>query len=303
MANRLSWQLFLLVALFLQGCAARDYGWEAQESSRSQREVLSQANAELNAAWAARDNPVQLRRALELYESDLETKPESRFLLVRLARGYYLYGVLLTDTNLKLAAFKRGMHYGDRALYTFPEFRERFDKSRQIGEAVETLGIEAIGAIYWAAVNMAKWARLEGMVKILLLKNKARAMVEHVYKLDSGYNHGAADRYLGAYYAVVPAYAGGDLERSRRHFEQALARAPNYIGNRVYMAETFAVAKSDGHLFRKLLREAIAADPSSCSDAVPEQRLAQARARDLLQQYDDLFWDEDEDERTQLPTK
>jgi hypothetical protein len=105
---------------------------------------------------------------------------------------------------------------------------------------------------------------------------------------------------LGAYFAAVPEFAGGDLARSRDHFQASLDRAPEYLGTYVLMAELYATRAHDEGLFRTALDAVLAAepcgaaatgrpciDPAIAADAV----IAKRRARLLRARTAGLFSD------------
>ena len=81
-----------------------------------------------------------------------------------------------------------------------------------------------------------------GFATILSYKDEIRAIMARCLELDAAYFHSGPHRYFGAFYARVPAFAGGDLERSREHFDTALSVDPNYFDQRdgkVYSAEGY----------------------------------------------------------------
>ena len=58
--------------------------------------------------------------------------------------------------------------------------------------------------------------------------------------LDENYFFAGPHRYFGAMYGLAPGFAGGDMDKSREHFEKAIALAPNYLGSRVLYLEVWA---------------------------------------------------------------
>jgi hypothetical protein len=88
-----------------------------------------------------------------------------------------------------------------------------------------------------------------------------------------------AERELGALYAALPAYAGGDLELARKHLMSAVQRAPQDARNHLVLARTVAVKAQERDLFVRHLR--IAAKSADAATA--------AQAQALLQRENDLF--------------
>ena len=89
------------------------------------------------------------------------------------------------------------------------------------------------------------------------------------------YWYAGAERSFGVIYAAAPAIAGGDIERSRTHFEAALARAPGFLETRLLYgmfhrdrAMLGAVARGEG------------GDPDPA--IAPEQAVARRKTELLL---------------------
>jgi hypothetical protein len=253
--------------------------------------------AEIERLWPQRDEPARRRELIGHLEAVTTTptgtvtdESEGRYnLLVRLSRALYLEGTETKSRKDRAKVFERGMLAADGALYTFPAFRESFEQTGAVEQAVKVLGTEAIDAIYWNSVNLGKWARSEGLAKILMQKDKVKAMVEHVASLDPTFVHGATDRYFGAYYAALPAIGGQNLPLSKEHFDRALTSGPDYLGNLTLMAEYYALARDDGPLYKRCLDVVIASPTDTLPGLEPEQRMARRSALTMLENIEDRF--------------
>ena len=84
------------------------------------------------------------------------------------------------------------------------------------------------------------------------------------------------------------AAAGGDLDRSRQHFEYSIGQQPNYFGTRVLMAENLAVKLQDREMFVEQLQYVIDGDPSALEGAEPENAVEQRKAREAMERVDEL---------------
>ena len=105
--------------------------------------------------------------------------------------------------------------------------------------------------------------------------------MSRVLELDPEFLHGAADRYFGAFYAVAPSFAGGDMNKSKEHFEKSLERAPLYAATKVLMADVYAAKKQDRALYDKLLDEVIAMPVEALPDMIPETKVEKEKAQEL----------------------
>jgi tetratricopeptide (TPR) repeat protein len=259
---------------------AKEAGKEAPKADLEQ---------EAEAHWEKRGSVGDLWKAMHLYKQIVKTNP-SRKAFARLARGYYLlgYGYLKKKEEV-LAAYDEGAKWGERIMGLSPKFSKKIAAGEKDYKALSVAKKEDVPGIYWAYVNLGKWSVLQGFTTVLANKSKLKAFIDKVTELDDKYYYAAGDRGLGAYYAKAPSFAGGDLEKSEKHFKKCLSIAPNYLGTKVAMAEFYAVKKQDKKLFKKLLDEVIAADVNVIPEIVPIQTIEKRKAKELLAKMDDLF--------------
>ena len=277
--------------LFLAcGCGASRQTAYLADAASAKSVVAGATETTAKQLWDERENPAKLRQALELYEQLAKAQPTRRDLLERLSRGYYLlaYGYETEEEKI-LAAYDAGARWGERILGLSSRFKERIAASAKDYEALDVTTKEDVAGVYWAYANLGKWAVLKGFTTVLRYKSKLKAFVDRAHELDPSYYHAAADRGLGAFYAKAPSFAGGDLKKSRAHFDSALKIAPGYFGTKMLMAEYYAVKTQDRKLFERLLDEVIKGDPNALPDVVPIQKVDQRKARDLLATADELF--------------
>ncbi len=223
-----------------------------------------------------------------------EAHPDKPAVLIAAAEAQMAYAMGFLDKAQKERAksmFLKAKTYGLRALSRNRKFARALDGSYE--DFVHALGhfrkkdadallATATSWVMWIIASSDSPAALGDMPKVL-------AMMERVQELDPRIRQGGVDLFYGIYYTVLPLGGGRDLAKARRHFERSIAVAgPDYLLNRVTFAEYYARYAFDQELFERTLRNVLAAEP-----AVPEFTLmnavAQARARALLAQMDDLF--------------
>jgi hypothetical protein len=187
-----------------------------------------------------------------------------------------------------LGAFEKGVAAGERALASVsPEFRTKVTHDEKVEVAIQVVGKEGLPAMYWYAVNLGKWSRAKGIAALLGNKDRVKGVLERVLALDETFFYGAPHRYFGVYWSLLP--VGRDLDKSKQHFDKSLAIAPNYVGTKVLMAESYAVKKQDRALFAKLLDEVLATPDAIIPEVTPETRIEKDKARELKAKIDDLF--------------
>ena len=293
-----------VVTAFAMGCgSSREAVWDTTPDTQtqeprtaeqqSQREQLIAAGEE---AWTNRLDEAQLKTAIEKWEQAAELDASDHTLWVRLARAYYF----LADGHMSfdearademVETYEKGIQASERALVALsPEFAQRMRAGTRIEEAVAVLDAQAVPALYWRSSNMGKWGLSKGFATVLSYKDEIRAIMARCLELDASYFYHGPHRYFGAFYARVPAFAGGDLERSKEHFETALAADPGYLGTRTLMAEFYAVKSQNRELFNQQLEAVLSADLSALpEDVLPENTIEQRRAEALKTKGDELF--------------
>lgn len=303
--SRTTWMgVAAVLAAFAVGCgSSRDAVWDTTPESEaqqpqsaeqvSQREQLIAAGEE---AWQGRLDESQLETAIQKWEQAAELDASDHDLWVRLARAYYFHadGHMSFDearADEMVATFEKGIQASERALVALsPEFAQRMRAGTRIEEAVAVLDAQAVPALYWRSSNMGKWGLAKGFATVLSYKDEIRAIMARCLELDASYFYHGPHRYFGAFYARVPAFAGGDLERSKEHFETSLAADPGYLGTRTLMAEFYAVKSQNRELFDEQLEAVLSADLSSLpEDVLPENTIEQRRAESLKTRGDELF--------------
>ena len=174
--------------------------------------------------------------------------------------------------------------------------RVQMTEMPQLVAAMHSLvGLAAVFVGYNAYIEMGRVlamapeerALLDGFAAILAHKDDIFAIMQHVQSLDETFFYGAPHRYFGVYWAKLP--FGKDLNKSKTHFEKAVAISGNYLETKVLFAEFFAAYSDDEALFKKLLNEVIATPDDVDPALVPENRNAKRTAQAMLANIGDYF--------------
>ncbi len=251
--------------------------------------------AQGDAAFANRGDEAQLRAAIDAYTQAVDAVPGDHATWVKLSRAQYF----LANGHLEFdearaeectAMYQASITSAERGIAALaPEFAEQFRSSGQFATGLPQLDQRAVGLIYWRSSALGRWARRDGFATILAYKDEIRASMTRCLELDREYFFGGPDRYFGAFFAVAPTYAGGDLERSRQHFDYSISRYPGYFGTHVLYAVEYAVKSQDRELFTRELQWVIDNDPNMLPDVAPENVVEQRKAREALARADELF--------------
>lgn len=282
------------------GGGGRSAAWEATtadtqpvtEESRSQHDQLVATG---DAAWEQREDIEQLRAAIAAWSQALEADATDWVLWHRLARAQYFLadGHMAFDPALETettAMYQSAVTSAERSLQALsPAFADRMNAGERVDAAVTVLDATAVPALYWRSAALGKWARRDGFATLLAYKDEIRAVMTRCLELDRDYFYNGPDRYFGAFFAVAPTYSGGDLNRSREHFEYAISRNPGYLGTHVLYAVEYAVKQQDRALYERELNLVISADAAAIPEVRAENLAEQRKAREALARAADLF--------------
>lgn len=277
-------------------CAGRSAVWKEQTQADSAPPVTTDSAASLavkgDSLWEERADPAKLRQAIQVWEKSVASDPENSGVLVKLTRAHYFLadGYLRDKEDEYLEVMDKGVTWGEKALMAVsPEFAEKMRQGEKFQDAVSVVSKEGVPAMYWYASSLGKWAKRKGFAVLLGQKDNVKATMDLCLELDPEYFYAGPHRYFGAFFAVAPAFAGGDLEKSKVHFNKSLEMEPHYLGTKVLWAQELAVKEQDEETFERLLNEVLAAPDDGIPELVPETRVEKEKAKGLLAKKDELF--------------
>ena len=209
-----------------------------------------------------------------------------------ISHTYYLLAEYETDKTKKLEIYENGLKYGEIALNKIPAFVLAKKEGKIENEALALITKDDMEALYWTAANLAKFAKYSAFTKKVSMKSRIRSMWDKIYTLDPNYYYAGGYRFFGGYYALVPAITGDqDPIKAKEMFDKCLEISPEYLETKVLFAEAYCThAKiKDRELFKKLLHEVMNAELELYPDIIPENTIAQEKAKRLLDQENELF--------------
>ena len=295
--------ILVAVSMALSACSGRKAVWEGGSSTPPAAAATDAAAAPAaddgaavpgDAEWDQRTDVAKLRAAIATWEKAAEADPNNATLLVKLTRANYFLadGYLRGEADEKeyLKTMDKGVKWGEKALVaSSPEFAAAMQGGAKFPEAIAKVGKEGVPAMYWYASSLGKWAKKKGFAVLLGQKDNVKATMDRCLELDPTFYHGGPHRYFGAYYAIAPAFAGGDLEKSKVHFKKSLEIAPDFVGTKVLWAAELAVKQQDEATFDALIAEIEAAKEDAIPEVMPELRVEKQKAAELKANRGDLF--------------
>lgn len=291
--------LLALSPLVACASAGREAAWEKQPPGPAAGTVTATASAELasaEAAWAARDDKAQVQAAITAWEAIALKEPTNAGVMAKLSRAYYFLvdGHIALEagdvTEQKLENHQKGADWGEKALLILdPKFGEKMRAGVEFETAIADIEAPSIDAAYWYCTNLSRFANAKGLSARLFYKDRVAAGMRRIGQVDAKYFHSASDRFFGAFYSALPSIAGRDLDKSREHFDKAIAASPEYLSNKVLKADFLAVNLDDEKLYKQLLDEVLAAPDGEDPDYAPENRAAKRQAKKFLAMAGDRF--------------
>jgi tetratricopeptide (TPR) repeat protein len=114
-----------------------------------------------------------------------------------------------------------------------------YEKAGQYARKVMDMDPNRIEAHYWYGLFLLKEAQKRGIRGYFTVKAGIREL-EKVRKSMPGYDHAGASRVLSLLYCLAPGWSPfGNLDKSIQLGKEATRLAPNYILNRMYLADAY----------------------------------------------------------------
>jgi len=291
--------LLTLFTLLLLSCSSTSdlSGGSSRNSKKLTFQEYEESIAEGLRLWKNRYRKSGILKFIEKFEDcagaseDYDSQILSRYKIYeRLARAYYLLGYNhQKDLSKSKKSWQTGASWAEKALYTNNKFKEAVGKYGEFTPALSRVTDDQVGALYWYLANIGMWSKNSGVSTTLKYIKLIKSMIKRIAKTDPNYHYGGLDRYKGAYFAVLPSYAGGDIKKSRDHFIKSLRVGPEYLGTKVLYAMIYALKTKNKPLFKKLLTEVVESPPIHDPNIRAENLLEKKKASVLLKKLDDLF--------------
>jgi hypothetical protein len=278
------------VVVALAACGGKNPGSYEKLGADTAKKAAEDAVAAADALWEQRASVDKLKLAIAAYEKLAETDPNNRHIAVRATRGWYFLADGFTEDNdAKIEQYQRAIEWGKRCMAINEAFASRVNAGEKEKDAVDALTVDDVPCTYWTASALGKWAKASGIAKSIKHLPTVKAYISTVEKLAPTYYPHGPPRYWGAYYSVIPGFAGRDLELSAEYFEKTIAGSPDYLGSYVLRAENLAVANQDVKQFDADLALVLAFDVNKLPELTPENGREKLKAKHLVSQRSELF--------------
>ena len=156
------------------------------------------------------------------------------------------------------------------------------DLDRQLAKA----GKKDVPDLFWATLAWLTWIQQQqgspaAMADLVVVEKIMARLLE----LDEAFQAGAIHLFFGALDATRPAMAGGNLDRSRQHFERALQISGHkFLLIQATYAETYARQAMNKELHAQLLKEVSDFSIQSAPDLALSNVIAKKKAARFLEE-------------------
>jgi tetratricopeptide (TPR) repeat protein len=281
--------VLLLMTTLSSGCSSRRLAVQATLPLIASQIVSMQEERDVDLAEKA------IPASLKMLEGLAKEDPENVWILEKLAEGFCGYAFsFLEDSEPERASglYLRGKDYAFRALEI--QGNGKTWKGLSLDEWSKRL-VEVTPsqqpALFWAGQCWGSWLSLNlDSVEAFSSLPRIDALMNRAVELDPDFHYAGPHLFLGAYYGGRSRMLGGNPDKARNHFEQALKITEGkYLLISFLYAKTYAVQNQDRELFKSQLEKVIEAS----DEVLPEQRLAnqiaKRKAAVLLGEIDELF--------------
>jgi len=280
------WRSFFVVgALLLSGCAAI----VAQQTSGLADALGSAIRANKDLQTVKDGAPAYLL----LMDAMVQQDPESPQLLLGAADLYSFYGGVFVDDPARAVLFaNKAMDFASRGSCLQDEVfcdwasldRDAFAARLAELEPDHLATLNAVASVWvgWIQANSDDWNAIAQL-------NRVQQMIERVVALDSNYEQGTPQLYLGVLHTLLPPLQGGKPELGRSYFEASIAASEgrNLLA-KTYFAKFYARMMFEQALHHQLLTEVIESDFDDPQFNLMNE-LAKQEARILLAEASDYF--------------
>ena len=233
--------------------------------------ALAGLKAEAEKIFPQRYEIEKSRQLIQAYEKILGQVPNSEEYWVKLSYAHFWLGD-------RLAVEKTPKK----------ELLDAYDKSIRAAQEAIRINPDSVGGNFWMTVSQGRSTLVKGILGGgFSLGGSVQGMMI-VSRDNINFYFGGVYRYWGRFVFEIPKIARRiidfKLEESAYFMKKALAVAPNFFMNHVYLAETY-LAMDQKDLARGELTWVLKTKPDILPLAEPENRLEQDRAR--------LIWKEE----------
>ena len=223
---------------------------------------------------------------LLMIDSMIAANPSNRSLLLTGTQAYSGTIAALqscsADSQRIETLSEKAKDYGVRLLSnTLPENNLSVDA---LGRALAHVKPNNSKYLFWGAFGWLTWVQQQqgspaAMADLIIIEK----LMATVLELDETIEKGSPHIFFGALWGSKPALIGGDLEKSRTHFERALELSNRtFLLTQITYAETYSRMAFDKEHHDSLLQEVLEFPLEEAPESILTNQIAKRKAQKLL---------------------
>lgn len=233
--------------------------------------------------------------SLKLMEGLLKSDPDNKQILKTLCMAFTGYALLFIEYENPDAAsryYLRARNYGFKAL-DLEEFVLTNDRVhvKDLEKQVQTFNKKNIEMLFWTTMAWNAWISLNlDKPSALGQLRPAQAFLDKVMEIDPHFFHGSPYILKGTMLALMPGPLGGDIEKSKACFDQALVLGNNrFFLVDYYFARYYAVRTQDKKLFLDLIEKVQHSSENNFQDTCLINSVMRKKTTQLKNRIEDFF--------------
>lgn len=160
------------------------------------------------------------------------------------------------------------------------------DSSFKLLSAIADAPLSIVPGLYWWAVNLGMYLNNQPVLARIKQRELLEVIMHRVISLDPGFNFSGPYRFFGSLYTRIP---GIELSQSKTYFDQAITANPEYLGNKVLMAQFYYQKAGNREDFHNTLKKVLETDLNKYPEIMADNFFYQKKAKSLLKDELILF--------------
>lgn len=173
----------------------------------------------------------------------------------------------------------------------FPGFKKATVAEGTMQPILQKCKKSDVGFLYWSVAGGLAAYSIDIMDFTLSARiSEWSAMIHRAYELNPDFDGAALDEFLLIFYASLPEFLGGDMDKAIHHYNVALEKTGgNSAGAYVSYAQNICVPAQDYDTYKERLESALAIDPNADKSSRLVNIINQRKAHWLLENAWTLF--------------
>lgn len=160
------------------------------------------------------------------------------------------------------------------------------DSAFKLLSAIADAPLSTVPGLYWWAVNLGMYLNNQPVLNRIKQRELLEVIMHRIISLDPGFYFSGPYRFFGSLYTRIP---GIELSQSKTYFDQAITANPEYLGNKVLMAQFYYQKSGNREGFHNTLKRILEVDLNKYPEIMADNFFYQKKAKILLKNEPVLF--------------